>query len=114
MIAFSAPTYDLVGRIVLPTRFTDEYQARRRGSVTATLDGGSAVYDTGYSITDQTWTATLKHPKLVQLTTLRYLISYYAELVLCCESGAYIARIEMALKSDTLAISARPLSRLDI
>lgn len=113
MISLAAPTYDPAGHLALPTRFVDEYQAQRRGSVTATLDGGVAVFDSGYSLADQIWTASVTRPTRAQLARLQYLIAYYSELVVCCESGAYVARCEMALSKNILTLAVRPLRRLD-
>lgn len=113
MISISATTYDPVGTIVLKTRLDNAFQAERRGSVVETLDGGVAVYDAGYSESGKTLTATLSNPNIDQVKTLRYLIAYYTDLVLCCESGAFSARISFALNKSVLALSIRILSRID-
>jgi hypothetical protein len=113
MISLSAPTYDPNGHLRLPCRGSNPYQGQRRGSVTATLDGGVSVYDTGYSIADQTLTATMTAPTKAQLVSLQYLVAYYGEIVLCCETGAYRALLSFAVSKNTLSISLRLLSRLD-
>lgn len=113
MIAISAPTYDITGHLILATRIRNPYQGTRRGSVTATLDGGSSVYDTGYSVSDQTFSATLKRPTTAQLVTLRYLVAYYREIVLCCESGAYSAMLSFATNKDMLSLSMRIIRKID-
>ncbi len=53
MIGLSTATYDPNGALRLNSRLPDERQADRRGTITATLDGGCSVYDGGYSVTDQ-------------------------------------------------------------
>lgn len=114
MISLSATTFDIAGLINLPrARASDAYQAGRRGSVTATLDGESAVYDAGYSVSDTTLTVTLRRPTQAQLTTLRYLVAYYVELILCCEAGAYATRAQFSQRGDTLSLQLRLLRRLD-
>jgi hypothetical protein len=113
MISVSATTYDANGTLILPCRVTNPYQGQRRGSVTATLDGGVSVYDTGYSVADQTLTATLKAPSKVQLVSLQYLVAIYGEVIACCETGAYRALLTFAVSKDTLSLSLRLLSRLD-
>lgn len=113
MISLSAPTYDPGGSLRLPTRFSNPYNTQRRGSVTATLDGGVSVYDGGYTLADLTLTATLKRPSRAMLTTLRYLVAYYGQVIVCCEIGAVLGIPEMSLTGDTLNLKVRIASRLD-
>ena len=113
MISVSAPTYDTAGAILLRTRFANAYQGERRGTVTATLDGGVSVYDTGYSVADQTLQATLRNPTRAQLVTLQYLVAYYAEVVLTCATGAFSARLSFSLQTNAVTLTLRLLSRLD-
>jgi hypothetical protein len=113
MISLSATSYDPVGHLRLRARARDAYQAQRRGSVTATLDGGSAVYDTGYAVSDTNLTVFYRRPTLAQITTIHYLVAYYPEVILCCESGAFAARAQYAVNNDTLTLQLRLLRRLD-
>jgi hypothetical protein len=114
MISLSAPTYDVAGTVLLPwARVSNPYDTQRRGSVTATLDGGVSVYDTGYSDADQILRATVKHPSRALLVALRYLIAYYAQLILCCETGCYSAVASFSASGDTLNLQLRVITRLD-
>lgn len=113
MIGLSTLTYDPAGALVLPERPTNPYDAKRRGSITATLDGGVSVYDTGYSVADQTLVVRVRNPKIAVLTTLRYLIAYYNQITLCCETGAYTAIPSMTLTENLLVLQLRLLSRVD-
>lgn len=113
MISLSATSFDVIGYLRLRARALDAHQARRRGSVTATLDGASAVYDAGYSVSDTTLTAYFRNPSLAQITTIHYLVAYYPELILCCESGAFAARVQYAVNNDILSLQMRLLRRLD-
>jgi hypothetical protein len=113
MIGLSTPTYDPSGHLVLPVQVSNPYGATRRGAVTATLDGGVSVYDGGYSIADTTLSATLQSPTKAQLAALQYLIAYYPEINVCCESGAFAARLSFALSKSTLTLSMRLIRRLD-
>jgi hypothetical protein len=45
--------------------------------------------------------------------SLQYLVAYYGEIVLCCETGAYRALLSFAVSKETLSLSLRLLSRLD-
>jgi len=114
MISLSAPTYDVVGTVLLPwTRVKNPYDTQRRGSVTATLDGGVSVYDTGYSESDQTLRAEVRNPSRDLMVSLRYLIAYYSQLVLCCETGCYSAIASFSASGDTLNLQLRVIARLD-
>lgn len=113
MIGISAPSYDPAGHLVLPVRAAGAYQARRRGSVTQTLDGGVSVYDGGYSDGDTTVAASWSGATPAQLATLRYLIAFYAELYVCIESGVFAARAEFAHRGNVATLSLRLLRRLD-
>lgn len=114
MISLSAPTYDIGGTVLLPwARVKNPYDTQRRGSVTATLDGGVSVYDTGFSEADQTLRAEVRNPSKALLVTLRYLIAYYAQLILCCETGCYSAVASFSASGDTLNLQLRVIARLD-
>jgi len=114
MISLSAPTYDLAGNVTLPwARVSNPYDTQRRGSITATLDGGVSVYDTGYSDADQTLRADIKRPSRALLVSLRYLIAYYAQIIVCCESGCYSAVVSFSASGDNLSLQMRVVSRLD-
>jgi hypothetical protein len=113
MISLCAPEYDLAGSLRLGARLQDVHQARRRGSVVATLDGESVVYDTGYALSDTTLSAEIKHPTTSIISALNYLVAYYAELIMSCETGCFAARAEYVVRRDTLFLQLRLLRRLD-
>ena len=114
MISLCAPTYDPNGHLILPhVRASNAYQASRRGSVTATLDGDVSVFDGGYSVGDETLSVTWSRPTPAQIQQLKYLIAYYVELVCSVESGCYRARANFTLNLSTLTLSLRLLRRLD-
>lgn len=113
MISLSATSYDPVGTLILKTRVTNPYEATRRGSVTATLDGGSSVYDTGYSITDQTLRASLKKPSKSTILSLQYLTAYYSQIIVACESGAFTCIPSYAVNKEIVSLQLRITARLD-
>jgi len=114
MISLSATSYDPGGMLLFQNaRLENPYQGQRRGNVTATLDGGSSVYDGGYSITDQTFSVTIQAPTKAVLVTLQYLISFYSQVILCCEVGAFNAIPNFALNKSVLALHFRITRRLD-
>ena len=113
MISLSATTYDPDGAIIVPGRISNPYEAKHRGTVTPTLDGGVAVYDGGYSIADQTLKCTLTQPSKTLLESLRYLVAYYGQVITCCEIGAFLAVPSFALNGNRLTLQLRLVSRLD-
>lgn len=113
MIGISAPSYDPSGSINFPVaRPRNPYESARRGNVTATLDGGVAVYDTGYALSDQTLSVHIVKPKLIQLQTLRYLVAYYGQVIAATEVGCFSAVPAFAVSGDTLAIKLRLVTKL--
>jgi hypothetical protein len=113
VIALCAPTYDPSGHLVLAVHPSNLHQANRRGSVTATLSGEVSVYDAGFSFADQTLSASWSNPTREQMITLTYLIAYYAELVICVETGVFAARASVAQSKNTATLTLRLLRRLD-
>lgn len=114
MISLCAPTYDPNGHLILPhVRASNPYQASRRGSVTATLDGNVSVFDGGYVVGDETLSVTWTRPTPSQLVQLKYLVAYYVELICSVESGCYRVRASFSLNLSTLTLSLRLLRRLD-
>lgn len=113
MITLAAPTYDLNGYLAINARVRQPYQASRRGSVTATLDGSVAVYDAGYSDADTVFSAQWPAKDKDQLITLRYLIAYYPYLIACVESGCYRVRVNFTFDRRTVTLSMQVLERLD-
>lgn len=114
MISISAPTYDPAGALLLPNqRLDNPYEGRRRGTVTATLDGGVSVYDAGFSIADRTLKARIPNPSKATLETLKYLVAYYSQVIVCCEIGCFSCRVDFSMNAAVLSINMRIISRLD-
>jgi len=113
MISIASPTYDPDGCISIDCHPSNLFDATRRGSVTATLDGGVSVYDTGYSIADQTIKCNVPHPDKSLLQRLQYLIAYYGQVVLCCEAGAFLCVPSLATTKTEALLSFRLIQRLN-
>lgn len=115
MIALSTQTFDPLAPLVFPRLYVaNPYDTYRRGTVTATLDGGVSVYDTGYSEADMTFKVAMKEPTRDQLIHLRYLISYYNQLTFCCESGAFLVIGSMTSTAfNMINLQFRVVARLD-
>lgn len=113
MIGLSTLSYDPNGVVLLNARISNPYSAQRRGSVTATLDGGVSVYDTGYSEADQTLSATVRNPSRALLVQLKYLVAYYGQLLMTCELGAFRVILEISNSNNVLNLSMRVVARVD-
>ena len=113
MIGLSTLSYDPNGAALLSARISNPYSAQRRGSVTATLDGGVSVYDTGYSEADQTLSATVRNPSRALLVQLKYLVAYYGQLLMTCELGAFRVILEISTSNNVLNLSMRVVARVD-
>lgn len=113
MIAMSSPTYDLNGHIALYVHPSNLFDANRRGNVTATLDGSVSVYDTGYSIADQTIKCSVNRPDKSLLQRIQYLIASYSQIVLCCEAGAFMCVASLATAKTEALLSFRLVRRLN-
>ena len=113
MIGLSTSTYDLNGAITLNVRLDNPYQTERRGTVSATLDISSTVYDWGYSVSDASYTATMKTPSKSLLSQLNYLIAYYPSLIVSTEIGVYAARVKMAQSGNGITLTFRLITKLD-
>lgn len=111
MIGVGLLTYDPAGSFFIDARIKNAYEGARRGSVTATLDGGASVYDSGYSPADHTMTATVVHPALVLLEQLRYVVAHYPQIILGCEAGCYRVVPSFALAGETLNLRFRVVER---
>ena len=113
MISLSATSYDPLGTLILKTHIKNPYEATRRGSVTATLDGGVSVYDTGYSIADQTLRASLRQPSKALLLSLQYLTAYYSQIIVACDAGVFTCIPSYAVNGPIVSIQLRITARQD-
>lgn len=117
MIGLSTFDYDPNGVVLLNARISNPYSAQRRGSVTATLDGGVSVYDTGYSEADQILSVSVRNPSRALLVQLKYLVAYYGQLRMTCDLGAFRTLLEISVNAtttqSTLTLTMRVVARLD-
>jgi hypothetical protein len=112
MISFSAPTYNPLGSVVYQQEPSQLFVAQRRATVTATLDGGVSVYDTGYSVSDRNVKVQIKQATLDQINAIAYLIQLYPRLIVSTRAGCFSALVEYAVNVRTLNISIRFIEAL--
>jgi hypothetical protein len=113
MIFLTTSVYDPSGYIVIDANPSNLYEGYRRGSVTATLDGGVSQYDSGYSVSDQTLKVSLNNPTKTLLEKLRYLVSYYGQINISCETGIYSSVFSFALNNATLNLQFKIIRKLN-
>lgn len=114
MISLSAPTYDPAGSLIIKASISNPYVGKRRGNVTATLDGESYSYDAGYSDSDITLTARLSKPGKEIVQTLQYLVAYYSKCILAYERGCFYVIPSFEVSGAELRLEFRILERLDV
>jgi len=96
-IAISTLTADPLGSHVLTLQDSTKNKlgdTARRVSRVATLDGGAALIDSGYSVADKTITLDLSWQDQEVIDDLRYLVSMYSTVLVFTEEGAYTAALE--------------------
>lgn len=96
LVAIATLTSDPLGGLVL-----DAYRPRskttsirRRATRTPTLDGSSALIDSGYSDTDRTIVLDLSFESEENINILAYIYKAYSSLILMLPDGAYRATPE--------------------
>lgn len=93
-ISISSISYDINGSLLLSVNSTS-MDRFRRVSRTATLDGSSAFYDTGYSIADATLNVVVTQPLPVSVwVKLCYFFETYPFVHLSTEDGFFVAKPE--------------------
>jgi len=87
----ASETFDLEGHTAIDYLPTSEFGTHtRRFSKTRTLDGGVAVYDSGYSAGDLTFS--IRFRKTLSLdATLKRLVEYYSQVVVSTRDGVFKA-----------------------
>lgn len=90
-VGIATPVADWLGGLLIeahPTR-SRLGNIRRRSTRMATLDGGSAVVDGGYSDTDRTVTIDVSGESEQTIEALRYVCQVYPLVLLFLPDGAY-------------------------
>jgi hypothetical protein len=96
MIGLSANIFDLEGARVFRTSELDDrktnenYRRERRVSRTATLDGGVAVYDTGYAPGDRDLTVKIPGASREIADFLAYLVKTYNEITVTTAESSFL------------------------
>ena len=93
MIGISTQAFDLDGSFTLRSR-----DARitfgsmgRRATLTATLDGGISLYDTGLSHGDRRFEVQLNNPDPAFIDKIKYLMENHSSFILTAREGVFTA-----------------------
>ena len=118
MIAIASTTYDPAGWRVFPgdrvANDLDNRSGGRRVSRTATLDGGCAVYDTGYTDADRTITVSVPSPTADDLVFARRVCESFQTVRVFTAEGAFAGVPEdYRVSTGTLKIKILITGRLD-
>jgi hypothetical protein len=107
MISISTPTFDLNGSVVIhKSQASNLSNTTRRVSRTATLDGGVAMADMGFSDGDRTLQVVAAEADRDLESKLLYLQTNYPLLVLCCEKGCFLGAIDsLSRRQGALSLS---------
>lgn len=113
MIGLSALTFDTAGAVSWQrdhrSRLTD---LTRRVQRTATLDGGAAVVDRGYTDADRTLVLVAESPDEALVAAVERLVRTYDRLLATTREGAYeVAPQRLTLREGELALTALVAAR---
>jgi hypothetical protein len=91
MIHIAARLFDLDGWLSVQPLGPIEDQIRRRVSRTATLDGGAAVSDRGFSHADRTFVITYRPKSRDDEARARRLVELHAKVTVSTSEGVFLA-----------------------
>ncbi len=90
-IGLSAPQFDPDGAgvvCILPESISGLFGGQRRQTRTATLDGGVSFYDTGYTVSDNTWRVRVPYSEPARLL-IEHLSLTYQKIYVSVVSGYF-------------------------
>lgn len=90
-VFLSTPTFDLDGAVMIPAKVGESElgEARRRVNRSATLDGGVAINDFGYSDGDRTISLAWRPLSNAFEDNLRRLVEDYPRLTISTREGVF-------------------------
>ena len=92
--SLSAPVFDIAGQVYIPARPVDSAEIPRRVSRVATLDGGVAITDGGFSDGDRTLTVSWRTIGSAHLSAIEALVRNYPLLNLATEYGFFVVAVQ--------------------
>lgn len=108
ILSLSSPTFDPEGALILhPSPDSQLADRARRVTRTATLDGGAAIHDAGYSVADRTLTIVLVLPSAPTVAALQRLLRLYGRLTVTTPEAVFLAvpeRLFVGAEEATLTL----------
>ena len=107
MISVSSPMFDINGNAVIRGASRQGvFDISRRVNRIATLDGGAAFNDFGYSESDRVLTIEWAPSKRDRVDNLRRMVRQYSRLLISCKEGMFIGAPESFTASgDTVRLT---------
>ncbi len=91
MISITTPTFDIAGHVMIDPRPDNSETITRRVNRVATLDGGVAINDGGYTDGDRTLSYTWRTVSKAHTETLSRMVQNYSLLTVATPDGVYSA-----------------------
>lgn len=101
ILTINAPQFDIDGHVIaegVDPAGLDGFS--RRVSRVATLDGGAAINDFGYSVADRTLTITWRPRNLAQVENIRRMVQSYGRLIVSFSDGCFLGAPEQFTPND--------------
>lgn len=105
-IGLASTIYDIGGALYLrgsdldPSVSARNDKRQRRVSRTATLDGGVAIYDTGYAVADRTLIVKVKNASAAVAAFFAYLVETYNEITVTTNESAFSGTPQQSYLED--------------
>jgi len=114
-VSISSLLFDLNGHLILKI---DEQKSRinslsRRITRTATLDGGAAIVDNGYSPSDSTFEIIPAILIKNNIDILNWLVKYHSQIIMDTEFGSFLGAIKSVDVKPNLKITFLIKEQLD-
>lgn len=119
MLAISTLIIDPLGAqlLDLPPGAANLGDTARRVSRVATLDGGAAIMDGGYTVADRTISIDLSGQRRATVDALKYLCATHTMLLLLTEDGAFRAapeRVSVTANSASMVLLVAGIGEIKI
>ena len=113
LLSITAKEFDMAGAVLLDVPDPDNGELSRRSNRIATLDGGAAVNDFGFSDADRTitltWTATATEDE-----TLQRLQRYHDRIIVSVKAGVFESIISSyATRNGRATLIVLPVVRMN-
>ena len=111
-VTISSLTFDPVGFVTIPALASSDFgETKRRMSRVATLDGGAAFNDFGFSEADKTMVVEWAYSPAID-DAIEYMAQTYAVVNVATPRGLWQAAIETYSKTQPSRITLMPVAKI--